>query len=150
MPRSMLKFFADRGGPQTEHGGNLHWPGTVDGFPFRGDAVPDLKQREMADMALAMDYKSRLFRLWEAEEKREFDFIMDRIVNGWYMQHRRDDKWIAEENHYTVWLEWAQIYGETPNSKTPGGPADGQSVTIRPGTEERSEASQRRSVLDLM
>ena len=52
----------------------------------------NLKQREMEEMPLAMDYKSLLFKAWVPEEKANFDRIMDRIVNGWYMQHKRVDK----------------------------------------------------------
>lgn len=129
---SMLKYFGDRGG--EEHGGPLSWPG-VRGFPFRGDVVPDLKQQEMEQLPLALDYKSRSFKLWDDKDKADFDQVMDRIVNGWYMQHKRYDNYVPEQQEYVVRLEWVQIYGEHPASKTPGNGsnAKNETVTVRPG-----------------
>jgi hypothetical protein len=130
MPKgSMQKYFADQGGQGSEHGGKIHWPGTADGFPFRGPA-PDLKQQEFADVPLALDYHSREFRLAVPDDKAEFDLVMDRIVNGWYMQHKRDDG-RDEGGGRIVWLEWVQIYGETPGTKHPG-VGHGTTVNARP------------------
>lgn len=116
----MRKFFADRGGEQ--HGGPLSWPGTTDGYPFRGQ-IPDLKGDEALDIPLGLDYKSQCFRIWKPEEHAAFNGVMDRIVNGWYRQHQRIDRWSEEHGGLIVWLEWVQIYGEAPNSKSP--PASG-------------------------
>lgn len=125
MPKgSMLKYFSDQGG--ENHGGSLHWPGTTDGFPFRGDSVPNLKQQEMEELPLALDYKSRSFKLWDEKEKAAFDVIMDRIVNGWYMQHKRFDNYVPDQQEYVVRLEWVQIYGEHPGNKNPGSGFDGR------------------------
>lgn len=140
MPKgSMLKYFREHGG--EDHGGALFWPGTMDGFPYRGQAAPHLKQEEMEQIELALDYKSRMFCLWDPAEKAEFDQIMDRVINGWYMQHVRKDEWDSEHQHYRVWLEWVQIYGETPRGKHPstvtGSRSNGNgqnSVTARAGS----------------
>ena len=130
MPRgSMQKFFADRGGPESQHAGTLHWPGTADGFPVRG-AAGDLRQQEFEDIPLSLDYKSREFQLWKPDEKDEFDAVMDRIVNGWYMQHKREDYRVTEGR--IVWLEWVQIYGEVPDGKTPGATKHGQTLQLQP------------------
>lgn len=130
MPRgSMLKYFGDRGGDQ--HGGALHWPGTVDGYPFRGERAPTLKQNEVEQLAHALDYHSRSFRLWMEEDKRDFDLVMDRIVNGWYMQHKRFDNFVAEQQEYVVRLEWVQIYGECPTTKHPGSTFDVNQQTVQ-------------------
>lgn len=118
--RSMFKFFGERGGPDSEHRGTLHWPGTPDGYPFRGSQVPNLQGDEAENLPLAMDYQSRAFKLWEPEHKLAFDQIMDRIVNGWYMLYRRRDEWSTTHDAPVVWLEWVQIYGETPTGKVPG------------------------------
>ena len=141
MPQGLMsKYFSDRGG--EDHGGTLFWPGTMEGFPFRGRAAPHLKQEEMEQIELVLDYKSRMFRLWEPAEKAGFDQIMDRIVNGWYMQHVRKDEWDPQYQHYRVWLEWIQIYGETARGKCPptttGKGSNGNSqnsTTVRPGSQ---------------
>lgn len=132
MPQgSMKKFFQERGGPASAHGEALTWPGTPDGFPFRGP-VPDMKQDEYEQIPLALDYHSQTFRLWEPEEKAGFDQVMDRVVNGWYMQHRRIDRWSDQHCGLVVWLEWVQIYGETPGVKSPSGANHGQTHQLLP------------------
>ena len=132
---SMFKFFQERGGPDTEHRGTLHWPGTAEGFPFRGEQVPLTKQHETEQIGHALDYRSQLFRLWVAEEKAAFDAVMDRIVNGWYMQHRRTDKDVPGQIAPAVWLEWVQIYGELAQGKHPGNVTnDENTVLTLPGS----------------
>jgi len=136
MPRgSMRKFFEEQGGSTSEHGADLHWPGTMDGFPFRGPVVPDLRQQEYENVPLALDYHSGQFRLWEPDGKAAFDDVMDKIVNGWYMQHKRIDRWSNEHCGLLVWLEWVQVYGETPAGKHPGEGGNGKStLTAEAGT----------------
>ena len=137
-PRNTLKFSDEQGGP--EHGGLLHWPGTPNGnFPFRGEEVPNLKGREAEDIPLVLDYHSQMFRMWEPAEKLAFDKVMDRIVNGWFMQHKRFDNWISDQQHYVIWLEWVQIYGEVPGVKHPGGQSDNQPYVV--GSQNRGRAS---------
>ena len=102
------------------HGGaNLLWPGTMDGFPVIGQpgVVPNLKQEELERAEERRDYKSRMFLLWEAEEKQAFDELLDRIINGWYRLLRRADTWDEEHKHYRVWIEWYQVYGVIPVGK---------------------------------
>ena len=135
MPNSsMLKFFDEAGGAESEHGGKLHWPGTQDGYPFRGDTVPHLKEDEIDNIALALDYKSEMFELWDPAAKKRFDAVMERIVNGWYMQHKRRDIVVEGQLLPAVWLEWVQVYGETPSGKNPAGEkTHDQTTTIQAG-----------------
>lgn len=133
---SMMKYFQDQGGPGSSHGGRLHWPGTADGFPFRGDHAPNLQGDEFANIPLALDYHSDAFCLWVPEQKARHDEIMDKIVNGWFMQHRRVERWIEQHTGLWVWLEWVQIYGETPAGKVPGSGHDdsySQTIALGPG-----------------
>jgi hypothetical protein len=111
---SIKKYFNERGG--AAHGNDrLHWPGTMDGFPVRGDALPpDLKKEELENLDIRLDFKSKMFELWEADQKAEFDDVNDKIINGWYLQQRRNDNWDDEHKHFRVWLEWAQVYGMLP------------------------------------
>ena len=109
---STRKYFGERGGPQ--HGShNLQWPGTPDGFPVLGAGI-DIKQEELDKIDYRLDYKSKLFELWDAQQKAEFDDINDKILNNWYSQIKRTDHWDEENKHYRVWLEWCQIYGVIP------------------------------------
>ena len=101
------------------HNGELLWPGTADGFPVRGP-VSNLKQEEYEEVPVVFDYYSRLFDMSVDEDKQLFDYTMDRIVNGWYRLHKRIDKWSDGSSSPMVWLEWVQIYGESPHAKHPG------------------------------
>lgn len=121
---SMLKYFRDKGGPESGHRGQLMWPGTADGFPVlgNGQTPPDLRQEEYDNLPLSLDFKSDKFEMWDADQKNRYDEIMDRIVNGWYMQRER--RVLDTERGPLIWLEWVQIYGEIPNAKNPGAGED--------------------------
>lgn len=109
------KYYGETGGPQ--HGNQpLHWPGTPDGFPFRGPMAPDLKQRETEDIPLVSDFKSRMFEMWDPVQKAEFDEINDKFLIGWYRLLKRSEHWDDEHKHYRIWMEWCQIYG-APSAK---------------------------------
>lgn len=102
----------------SQHAGQLQWPGTPDGFPVlnysntnRGAGV---RREELEDIEYRFDYRSKMFELWDPEQKAEFDEINDRIINNWYSLRHRADNWDAEHKHYRVWLEWCQIYGVMP------------------------------------
>ena len=99
----------------------MTWPGTLEGFPFRGDTIPDLKQHEMEDQVQhVLDYKCKMFQLWKDEDLEEYRLINDRIANGWYQERRRREEWDEAERHLMIWLEWVQIYGESVRRKHPG------------------------------
>jgi hypothetical protein len=108
------KYHGEVGGPQ--HGNErLQWPGTMEGFPVVGaESRPNLKQEETENLDVRLDFKSKMFELWNPEQKAEFDDINDKIVNGWYMLQRRSDQWDDQNKHYRVWLEWCQVYGMLP------------------------------------
>lgn len=113
---STRKYYGEHGGPQ--HGdARLHWPGTVEGFPFVGNPG-DLRQQEVEDIDLQYDFKSCMFELWDPQQKADFDEINDKIVNGWYRILKRTDHWDDEKKHFRVWLEWFQIYGMIPSKKS--------------------------------
>jgi len=115
MPRgSMKQFFNDRGGPDTEHGAPLSWPGTPQGYPVRG-RTGLLKKHELENVPLSLRFRSRAFRLWEEPDQIAFNDVMNRVVVGWYYVHKRFDQWIPEAQGYYVWLEWVQVYGEVPD-----------------------------------
>lgn len=111
---SIKKYYGEVGG--AAHGDQrLHWPGTQDGYPVRGNNVPgDLKKEELDALDLGLDFKSKMFELWEPTQKAEFDDVNDKIINGWYLLQRRNDNWDDEKKHLRVWLEWAQVYGMLP------------------------------------
>lgn len=111
---STRKYFSEQGGDR--HGGlQLQWPGTPDGFPVVANgASHNFKQDELDNIDYRLDFKSKLFELWDEKQKAEFDDINDKILNNWYALQKRTDHWDDEKKHYRVWLEWCQIYGVIP------------------------------------
>lgn len=111
---STRKYYSETSGPQ-HNGAQLQWPGTPEGFPVIGTGIPsDLKKEELANIDHQFDFKSKMFELWDPQQKAEFDDINDKIVNNWYSQVHRSDHWDDEKKHFRVWLEWCQIYGLLP------------------------------------
>lgn len=112
---STRKYFGEING--TQHGQHtLQWPGTPDGFPVLSNNgnIPNLKQEEIDEIDYRLDFKSKMFELWDVDQKAEFDDINDKILNKWYALQRRSDHWDDEKKHFRVWLEWGQIYGVIP------------------------------------
>jgi hypothetical protein len=111
---SIKKYYGEQG--DFAHGGErLYWPGTMDGYPVRTKGMlPDMKKEEAENIELQLDFKSKMFELWDPAQKSEFDEINDKIINGWYLMQRRNDHWDEDKKHFRVWLEWAQVYGMIP------------------------------------
>lgn len=115
---SLRKFHGEIGGPEHNNE-RLFWPGTPEGFPVIGRAgsTADLKKEELENLDLRRDFKSKMFELWDPQQKAEFDGVSDKLVNGWYILVKRSDNWDDEHKHYRVWMEWCQIYGALPEIK---------------------------------
>lgn len=106
---SMRQFFAE-----TQAGGDqLHWPGTSQGFPVRGNPGL-LTDAEYRSIPHRLEYHSKRFDLWDQAQHAEFNKIMNHIVNHLYFQHKREDHWMTEHSAMSVWLEWIEVYGEAP------------------------------------
>lgn len=131
----ILKYFGEGGGQDSTHGGDLHWPGTAAGFPFRGSNVPTLTTEETEDIPLAFDFHCETFELWKEDETKKYRQIRDRAANSWYQLVHIERLYDEEHKGWRVYLEWNQIYGELPKGKTPNyrGVTDGnaQTQTIR-------------------
>lgn len=108
------QFHTERGGADSPHGDVLFWPGTNNGFPVRGQpAEPYITQDELEELPLETVFQSRMFKLWEPQDKTDFDYVRQRIIAGWFRELKRADTYISEHNHFQVWLEWVQVYGKT-------------------------------------
>lgn len=123
---SMKRYLEDR-----KDGQGAHWPGTADGYPFRGPA-PDLRDDEYQDLRLGFDYHSERFCLWDPTEHSRFNEIMDRIVNGRFVEYKRYDRWSDQHAGLIVWLEWTEVYGLPPERP---GATNGQTIQQSPGSQ---------------
>ena len=120
MHRATSKYFGEQG---DQYGGILHWPG-ANGIPFRGDAVPNLKKREMAQLPIVASAHHQVFDLSDQEQSATYSWIRDRIKNGLfvcdYVERWRDG------NNMWVYLEWSQLYTQMPKtSKSLGSHGNG-------------------------
>jgi hypothetical protein len=106
----MAKYFREAQNPEL-HGGMLvgHSP---DGFPVRGNSIPQLTQREYEEMPLVCDFKCRLFKTWEPEDMVAYQGIMDRVSNGHFYIKTRLTADVPEQGGWRIWLEWVQVYGQ--------------------------------------
>lgn len=112
---SLLKYVGEQ---DDEHNGKLNWPGFL-GMPVRGQ-VGLIKERELEEsVEVAYDFHCDEFDLSDPEQRDRYVKIMDRIVNGWYVQ-RFCDNYIDEvTKKRKVWLEWCQQYGQiNPRSQS--------------------------------
>jgi hypothetical protein len=99
------------------HGGRLAWPGDMSGYPMRlqdGQNAPLLKQHETEELDHAEDFKFRMFDLSKEEDRREYQFVMDRIVSGWFRCLKREHIYNKETEAMKVFVEWTQVYAVPP------------------------------------
>lgn len=114
----LVKYFSEQSSEM--HGGVLSFPGGPSGLPFLGDNASNLTKEERENLPVSTYFKSRMFKMWEPEDKKAFDDVMDHITSGWFYQRHRADNWVPEKQHYLVWLEWVQAYHTAPKGPTYG------------------------------
>lgn len=102
------KFFGEQG---PEHNGRLYWSQANLGVPFRGNAIPLLKDSELEDsLEIHFDFHCKEFDLTNDKERNEYIKVMDRIVNGWYYLHTKTFVKDEKGRVIAVYLEWSQRY----------------------------------------
>jgi hypothetical protein len=98
-------LFAQFQGEQSEmHPGPLMWPGDADGFPILGNGMPGsplLKNEELEELNRISVFRNRMFQLWVEEDNQEYQVVMERIGNGWFLSkfHER----IFQPSISTTW-----------------------------------------------
>jgi hypothetical protein len=114
---------------REHHGDHLTWPGTAAGFPILGKVPGLLKESEYEELDHKFTYHVQMFRMWIPDDCREYVYVQERAVNGWFKILDRDRIWDAENQNYMIWVEWIQIYGVAP----PVLPDAIHQLTARPG-----------------
>lgn len=105
---SIVKYVGEQN--KDQHGGDLSWPGLYE-LPMRGN-VGLLKNDELDEFyEVTQDFHSKEFDMANAEHTKEYNTIMDRVVNGWYtkhfVEHFRD-----KDGKHLIYIEWSQSYGQ--------------------------------------
>lgn len=115
MPGSLSKYWHVR---QDRQGVPLYWPGTLDGYPLRGQMPPTTKQHEYEDIPLVYDASGSIFEL--PAQMAEYLEVIDKCANGWW-QLRQDQflGWDSEKKVLYRFVQWLEIHGEVPITKSP-------------------------------
>jgi hypothetical protein len=98
------------------HGGRLHWPG-VNGIPFRGPTVPDLKQAEYDSVPVVAQGCFGTFNLSKKEDAEVYQWIRDRIRNGWFTLDWVERHWDEASKTMWIYIEWSQLYAQAMKSE---------------------------------
>lgn len=86
------------------HDGELIWPGLY-GFPALGPInVSDSPKA----YSVYYFFHSKLFNLDLDEDIKYYNWVQDRIKNGWFLQSHIEYKW--KDDVLFVYLEWVQRY----------------------------------------
>ena len=128
------KYFGEQ---DPRHGSQLQWPG-AQGLPFRGDAVPNVKQEELEQLPVVGEAFQQTFDLTDEEQAKSYRWVRDRIRNGMFTQDYVHREHILDEDknelRTLVYLEWTQLYVQVPQNSNSGVTANGsasQKFTFR-------------------
>lgn len=119
------KFYGEQ---DDRHHGKLHWPG-ANGLPFRGGAIPNLKQTELENLPIVGDTYQQVFNLSNEEDANTYRWIRDRARNGMFTIDFIERHWDEETKNMIIYVEWTQLYVELPKGQTIGGNGNGRSPT---------------------
>lgn len=97
----------------SNHRGTLQWPG-INGIPVRSNTLISIKEEEKDYAVLVGDFHCRHFDLNNPEDRENYIWVRDRIINGWF-QHIYTNRMFKDNQPYPiVYLEWVQLYYEWP------------------------------------
>jgi hypothetical protein len=126
MQQPSNKFHGEQ---DNRHDGKLHWPG-AGGLPFRGDAIPNLKQAELENLPIVGDTHQATFDLSDEEDSEAYRWVRDRARNGLFTIDFVERHWNEEKQNMIIYVEWTQLYVQMPKGTNPiGGNGNGRSPT---------------------
>lgn len=82
--------------------------------PLRGATNPALKEEEFDHLEVRPVAKVKLFNLSIPEHLKEYELILHRMVNGWYVKLKDYHHFDESSKTMFVHLEWCQLYKEIP------------------------------------
>ena len=124
-----------RFGPEQHanlHPGRLTWPGTTLGYPLLGNAPAMTRDSEVANIPHKFVYYTKMFKLWEEEDRNLYNWVMERVTNHWFILRDREKVWDQKHQGFMIHLEWTQTYGVAPQSyanPAANGVANGGAIT---------------------
>lgn len=103
---------------QDGNGNNIHFPGTIDGVPFRSQYPPDLKQEEFEQIKYVYDAHTEIFDLSVPEQKIAYNEIIDKCAKGLSILRFDTSQFDAEKKTWVVFCQWLDKYGEPPDKRS--------------------------------
>lgn len=113
------------------HPGHVIWPG-VDGLPFLGEAIPNLKQKERAKLPVVGYKRVRQFDLSLPHDMEEYTWVLDHVRNGCFtldyiLRHPIEYEEEGQKRLKIIaHVEWTQLYRVLPPTMQPGGNGNGR------------------------
>ena len=90
---------------------------TTDGIPFRQGGVP-IKVSEMEDLSLSGDFVCKIFNLSDPEDMKEYQSIMDQVINRALVLYgparERAPQFNPQTGNFVVLLRWVKVFAEVP------------------------------------
>lgn len=100
---------------QDDHGNQLNWPGTVDGYPVIGKPGAMMRTEETEDIPLEYYFGAEMLTL--PQDLARYIEIKDRITNGLWVQSREEVNYDPEAKEYNVLITWVEPYGRAPDQQ---------------------------------
>lgn len=110
MPSTSLAQFM--GQKQTASGDPLHWGrADIDGVPYRGKPLPAMPEAEMENrLKKVADPQIKIFDMAKPTDVKEYQSILGKITAGWATCIHVDRQFVADEQKWLVYMEWADWY----------------------------------------
>lgn len=104
------------GEQDPRYGGQMHYPGNLQGVPYRGDAAPILSPEAMQQLQTFGDFQVGLFDLMDPDHLANYIWVMDRVYNRRFKVIFLQRYWNPESGKVLIYVEWCQIYSHEAKS----------------------------------
>lgn len=107
------KYFPNGRDP---HGNAVIFPGTSEGYPFRGSQIPNLKQDEYDNLEITYDSQTRIFDLSKPEELEAYNSVIDKCAKNLAKLRLELHEYDREKGSWRFLVQWLEPYGELPKN----------------------------------
>jgi hypothetical protein len=118
----MTSFLKYREEHHSNGRGKAHFGrSNIDGVPYRGTAIPLLKDEEFEALSERVnDGKVEIFDLSKPAERAAWEIVLDHIANNWYRVLHVDRKFSEATGSWLVYVEYMVPWTEIDPSKLHG------------------------------
>lgn len=99
--KKFSKYFGEQ---SPWHNGKLVWPG-YNGIPALADHI---KEKTSRFYTIYSFFHARKFNLEDKEEMEYYNWVRDRIANGWFIGSKLELRW--DDDGLKAYMEWIQRY----------------------------------------